>query len=461
MDIVNRLMTRLQALPETVPRFARTHKRELWIVGAAGVPLLLLIALVAHYAVNVPFWDQWEFVTLIQKYHTGTLGFADFFAQHNEHRIFFPRLVMFTLAWLTHWNTLFEVAFGVIVAAVSFGFLYAILRRTFTNVWLRAGALLVSSLVFFSPLAWEDWLWGWQIQWYLNIAGLIIAVWALTTWKQASLLCRVFVAAAGAVLATYSLASGMFVWLICIPIFLVRKDMRRMVWLWLGLAALFVGIHYIGYHNPTYQPSKTLFLHEPGPFVHYLLVYIARPVVTDFLLSVKVAVLYIAAIIAGSVYMWRYYRKEFSTSMLPWICLALYACIAAVTTDMSRLGLGVEQAYSSRYTTLSLYLLIAFIVMLFKIIEVTLRRSATPKRVAVAGRYLAVITLTLLLEGIIINYPKGIIQMRQQSVYLHGVQQCAHIAAKETDPCLLKLYPNQEVVWKRLEYLRSIHWGGV
>jgi hypothetical protein len=34
----------------------------------------------------------------------GTLGFADFFAQHNQHRILFPRLIFFGLGRLTHWN---------------------------------------------------------------------------------------------------------------------------------------------------------------------------------------------------------------------------------------------------------------------------------------------------------------------------------------------------------------------
>ena len=39
----------------------------------------------------------------------GTLGFADFFAQHNEHRILFPRLIFFGLGRLTYWNVRFEL----------------------------------------------------------------------------------------------------------------------------------------------------------------------------------------------------------------------------------------------------------------------------------------------------------------------------------------------------------------
>jgi hypothetical protein len=421
-------------------------------------PFLLLVALVAYYAVNVPFWDQWELVTLIQKFHHGTLGFSDFFAQHNEHRLLFPRLFMFLFAWATHWNTYVEVSFSLVLVAVSAFFLYQILKRTFTNTALRLGAAAAVSLVLFSPMQWENWLWGWQIQWYLNITGLIIAVWALSTWQHKSELRRVLVAAAAAIVATYSLASGMFVWLICLPILMCNKALRRWLWLWIGLAIAAVGIHYIGYVNPAYHPSKTLFLHHPVNFLHYLLVYIARPVVIDYLLSARVAAAYLAAILVSLIYLLRFHGRQLTTTLLPWLCLGLYAALAAGSTAISRLGLGVEQAYSSRYTTLSQFLLIAFFVMLFKIIELSL----TDKR-KLAGymRYGSVVVLTLLLQATLLNYGKGVVQMRQQHNHLLLVSACAHTATSPKDDCLLYLYPNKRVVWERLEYLRKVHWGGL
>src|SRR5438270_13475536 len=70
-----------------------------------ATPPLLIGLLILRDGVDVPFWDQWDGTApLFEKMAAGTLGFADFFAQHNEHRILFPRLIFFGLGCLTHWN---------------------------------------------------------------------------------------------------------------------------------------------------------------------------------------------------------------------------------------------------------------------------------------------------------------------------------------------------------------------
>jgi hypothetical protein len=72
--------------------------------------LLLIVAppqliglLIFRDGIDVPFWDQWDGTApLFEKMAAGTLGFADFFSQHNEHRTLFPRLISFELGRLTH-----------------------------------------------------------------------------------------------------------------------------------------------------------------------------------------------------------------------------------------------------------------------------------------------------------------------------------------------------------------------
>src|SRR5271165_7446929 len=79
-------------------------------VIALAAPALSILLLISIYGVNIPAGDQWDEVPLLlEKMHEGTLSLRHFFAQHNEHRIFFPRLIMFTLALLTHWNIKVEL----------------------------------------------------------------------------------------------------------------------------------------------------------------------------------------------------------------------------------------------------------------------------------------------------------------------------------------------------------------
>ena len=70
-----------------------------------GIPALWTGVLMYRFGVDIPYWDQWDGICpLFEKLASGQLGIADFFVQQNEHRIFFPRLLMYSLARLTHWN---------------------------------------------------------------------------------------------------------------------------------------------------------------------------------------------------------------------------------------------------------------------------------------------------------------------------------------------------------------------
>jgi hypothetical protein len=419
------------------------------VFATIGLPVLLLVVLVALWGVNVPFWDQWELVPLFQKFHNGTLGFADFFAQHNEHRILFPRLITFCLAWLTHWNIYYELATSIVLATITFLFLYNMLQRTFAKRGFVLLAACLTSAILFSPLQWESWLWGWQIQWFLNVAGLVVSLWALSVWR-ARLAWRFVVAASAATVATYSLASGSFVWVVCLLLF-VPKTSRRWLWLWLITGAGVVSSHYIGYHDPAYHPSKTLFLHEPVTFVKYVVTYISKPVAPDFRLSYLLGLFLFGAMLFFGSRLFMARRKDYPL-VLPWICLGGYGLLAAIFTAISRLGFGVEQAYSSRYVTLSNCILLAVCVLLLQCMET--------KLIALKVKRAAGIVLLMIAVLVGINYGKGTIQMYHQHVHLVEARQCLQSAQSADDACLLLAYPNQQVVWQRLEYLRKIHWGG-
>src|SRR3989442_15697534 len=91
------------------------ERLQIFLVGS---PVLALIILVQLYGVNIPFWDQWEMVPLFQKYRSGELEWGDLWAQHAEHRIFFPRLIMLGLAVLSDWNIMWELYFNIVLGSL-------------------------------------------------------------------------------------------------------------------------------------------------------------------------------------------------------------------------------------------------------------------------------------------------------------------------------------------------------
>ena len=80
-------------------------------IAPAALPALIILAcgLSAAYSLRLTFRfyhpalfaDQWETVLFFDRLLQGTITFGDFIAQHNEHRILFPRLVFVLDLWLT------------------------------------------------------------------------------------------------------------------------------------------------------------------------------------------------------------------------------------------------------------------------------------------------------------------------------------------------------------------------
>src|SRR5678815_2827528 len=92
------------------------------ILLLALIPILTVGAYIYFFGLNIPFWDQWANVSLLMKQQQGLLSIRDLFAQHNEHRPFFPRLIWIVLARLTHYNVKAEQWTNLFIAVAAFGF---------------------------------------------------------------------------------------------------------------------------------------------------------------------------------------------------------------------------------------------------------------------------------------------------------------------------------------------------
>jgi hypothetical protein len=73
------------------------------------LPAALGFLYVYLFGVNVVFGDQWFIVPLFDKLFAGELTISDLFAQHLEHRMFFPRIAMLLLGVATEYNNRAEM----------------------------------------------------------------------------------------------------------------------------------------------------------------------------------------------------------------------------------------------------------------------------------------------------------------------------------------------------------------
>ncbi|MDC8011100.1 hypothetical protein [Tahibacter soli] len=166
---------------------------------------------VSLYATDLPFWDQWdaEIRRLYKPFVDGTLSLSDLFATHNEHRVFFSRVLGLLLFCAN------ERQFDNVVAAFANTIVYAAMLGAFAAPYfheLDRRSLLSAGLAVVAlgslPYGWENITIGFQNQFYFEGLWAFAAIGALAfgrgdRWTPV-------VAAVGAGLCgLFTLASGM------------------------------------------------------------------------------------------------------------------------------------------------------------------------------------------------------------------------------------------------------------
>jgi len=338
--------------------------------AAALLPPLFLLGMYLLFSVDMPYLDQWEFVPFLEKSLTGTLTVQDFWAQHNEHRLVFPRVIMLALARLTHWDIRCELAVNFLLGVAIFVLLAAQMRVT-----ARSGGLhgehrlypLISVLVF-SLSQWQNWFLGWQLQEFLSLLAAQGVVFLLSGPELHRR--QLPGAAALGIVAAFSFANGMLVWGVGLVLVLMIRPARR-EWraafpaIWLGTAVLVTVAYLHGYRTPSYHPPvSSLWIHLRD-YPAYVLVYLGQPVINWSLRGAAAAGAIGLASWAGLL-AWLYAKRGTPAQLLaPYLGLGLYALGSAALTGVARVGFGIEQALSSRYITMANPLWAAVIVLVW------------------------------------------------------------------------------------------------
>lgn len=318
------------------------------------------------YGVDTPWGDQWNGTfPLLEKMQTGTLGLGDFFAFHNEHRIFFPRLIAVGLAKLTHWNIRAELVVIWILACVCSVNLWRLAQVTgWRNSRARLWLLLTANVLVFSPLQWENLLWGFQIGFLLPLATMTACLWIAPTFRRPfDFLATIFLC----LISTFSIASGFASWVLAAPLLLLWNGKvgarRERIW-WSTFAVigiLSIGFYFNGFVRPTAHPGPMAVIEHPLRAIQFILAYLGTPFFGMAPNASAVAMAASAALVvlfaACVLYLWRWRRdRTLLAHSLPWVSLSAWALVNAVLTMVGRVGFGVSAATQSRYVSFALML---------------------------------------------------------------------------------------------------------
>lgn len=328
-------------------------------------PVLLLFALL-RWHVEVPYLDQWELVPLLEKFDAGELSFADLWAQHNEHRILLPKLIMLGLAAVTNWDTRYELAVSFVLASLLFVLLVIMVWRSVSSGrnWAASGAILLLSILVFSLNQWENWFLGWQLQVFLAAVCAVGCLYCLVRapgrpiWLMGAILL--------ALAASCSFGTGVLMWPVGFLLILLLREgpRRRLLTVW-GLATALCLVVYFNGLDTGINVSHGIAKPRPSVYPAYVLKYLGAPVINwdggrAPLLDLDGALAAVAGGVGLCVWaflVWRMWRER-SVNTVFWLSVGVFAIACAALTAFARAGdpMGSEQATSSRYITLASFL---------------------------------------------------------------------------------------------------------
>jgi hypothetical protein len=159
------------------------HTRRLTLLCAS---LFLVVvgarAVVIDYAGNpTPYTDEWdgEAANLLKPYLEGTLTIGDLFRAHNEHVIFFTRLMTLAIFNLSgYWDVILQmIANAILDAATVVAISYA-LSRPLQGAWAPA-AMILSISINALPLSYDNILLGFNTHFYLLLAFSFVSLWLM------------------------------------------------------------------------------------------------------------------------------------------------------------------------------------------------------------------------------------------------------------------------------------------
>lgn len=384
----------LQALLSRV----KCHLTAIAMLLIALPPLIELIY-IKIYGVNVVFWDQWAFIPLIGKLYSGTLTISDIFAQHNEHRIVFPKLIMLASAYLTNYDCVAEMLISWCIAFAIMVLLFVMIGKYLGDKKYKVIAFVPVAWMVFNLNQYQNILWGWQIQIYLCVLAMLASMYFLESANDNK--GRFILSVLFAFISSFSFFSGLLTWPAGVILLLAKdkKIITSRLFAWLICGILTMGLFFYHWSHPEYEPSVLFPFQHPGIAFQYLLTILGSPwtAIPNFAILMGGIMILIVIAIAWLII----HDHSFQDNGL-WLALISFSLFTALACTSGRSGYGVDQALKSRYITL----MIPGIIGAYMIIIGMVRRSSLNYRSYV----LIGLVIALFLISIIGGYAEGFSQ---------------------------------------------------
>jgi hypothetical protein len=342
-------------MPRPVPPIdLRANWQRSFALLLGSWPIVVALYVQVTHWVNIPIWDEWDTPGIaILHWAQHRLTWADLFAQQNEHRQVFPRLLSILLFSLSGWDVRQTMLLAFVGFCNASAFcLYFLCRSIRSTIAPLVGWIAVNFLLF-APSQYENLLSG--LAFGSTIPPLCLLAAVATNLSDFRFPFKVGLNCVWALIASYTFAHGMLLWFLALPIpseaerSHSKRRLSLVIWyvLYVAVATFSIACYFIGYKRPPVAPEPAKLSQLPQAvefFFVWLGAVVRSPPVNVRLAGVIVAVTSICAIIATLLTLLRNERRW--NAYYPWLLLAVFASLSGLITARGRVNLGTNLVFN-------------------------------------------------------------------------------------------------------------------
>ena len=350
--------------------------------------------------------DEWDTPGhILLKSVDTNLTFQDFISQHNESRKIFPKVLYYSLSKISGLDITHVIFIRFGLSVLCFFLLLKLFQKQNYQIFYS----FIISILLFSPTQALSHLTSIQV---ITLIPPLLIILFYYFHKKLNNLGLFLLYISNCLIATFSFANGMLIWIILFPVFcseLKNKVSYIRTFSLLAVLCFFATlyIYFIDYSGPEIHPSILEGLNRPLKSLRYLFLWLGSPFAIAYadsgfigsVIGCTSLSVFLIFFITHFISKTDLKNKISSFYKSPWIALLVYSFVSGISASLGRSGLGVLQALSPQYPSMAIWFYIGCIGFISSISD----KSLIPIK---QFSFYSLITITLL------SYPAGMKQMQ-------------------------------------------------
>lgn len=302
----------------------------------------------------LPYFDEWDSLSLFKELVTRKVPWTEIFSQHNEHRIFFPRLILFSDYWFFGGRGLLDRIAILFIQATHIGLLIWLVQRSRPSTAGRLTVAAVIVILLSSLRQEENFSWNFQVSFVAVFAvatlACILFSYALARSSRGLPSLTYYVGAYScAIVATYTMANGLIVPAILFSLAVATRAKLTIIVSAALVMVVLAAAYLQGYEVPPQHTPYSFSIHHPLRFFGYLAAYIGNFLDPDLWPALLLG---LWGLLTFTIAAWRVVvLRDRDPVRLALFGVMTFAIVSALITSLGRVGFGIEQAFASRYST--------------------------------------------------------------------------------------------------------------